>query len=242
MSIVLFTDFGAGDIYVGQVKAVLHEQAPGAAVIDLLHSAPLFNVRAAALLLAACLDQFAEKTVFLAIVDPGVGSARDPVVVRADGRWLVGPDNGLMSVCAARAKKAEYWSIAWRPQKLSSSFHGRDLFAPVAAALASGPFPQERLVPKRQLDVALGGGELAEVIYIDHYGNLFTGLKASSVAHNAELRMADWRIRYARTFAEGGDADVFWYENSLGLVEIASTRASAAARLGARLGDLVTID
>src|SRR5512140_2200999 len=98
MTIVLFTDFGTGDIYVGQVKAVLQRLAPDVALIDLLHDAPAFSVRASAHLLAALAERFAEDTVFLAVVDPGVGGARDAVVVRADERCYVGPDNGLLSV------------------------------------------------------------------------------------------------------------------------------------------------
>ena len=97
MAIVLFTDFGAGDLYVGQVKAVLQRLAPGVPVIDLLHEAPAFNVRASAHLLAAMVGWFAEGSVFLTVVDPGVGGVRKALVVKADDRWYVGPDNGLLS-------------------------------------------------------------------------------------------------------------------------------------------------
>jgi S-adenosylmethionine hydrolase len=96
--IFLFTDFGLRDIYVGQVKAVLQSRAPREAVIDLLHDAPPFNVRAGAYLLAALAAQQPKDSVTLAVVDPGVGGARAPVAVLADGRWFVGPDNGLISV------------------------------------------------------------------------------------------------------------------------------------------------
>src|SRR5512133_1983272 len=115
MAIALFTDFGA-DLYVGQVKAVLLEHAPLVPVIDLMHDAPAFDVAAGAHLLAACVPRFAPGSVFLAIVDPGVGTARAAIVMECDGRYLVGPDNGLMSVCAARSAVARCWSIAWRPE------------------------------------------------------------------------------------------------------------------------------
>src|SRR5262245_43152944 len=131
--IVLFTDFGADDIYVAQAKAVLFEQAPGTLVLDLLHNVPNFDAKAGAHLLAALQSQFPAGCVFLAVVDPGVGSMRDATLLEADGKWYVGPDNGLLSVVAARAAKARNWRIIWRSQALSSSFHGRDLFAPVAA-------------------------------------------------------------------------------------------------------------
>ena len=136
--IFLFTDFGSADLYVGQVKAVLAAQAPRAPVIDLLNDAPPFNIRAGAHLLAALAARIPRGSVTLAVVDPGVGGAREAVAVRADGRWFVGPDNGLISVAAARAGTAQVYAIGWRPRRLSASFHGRDLFAPVAAMLARG--------------------------------------------------------------------------------------------------------
>src|SRR5215510_10038563 len=101
--IFLFTDFGSADIYVGQVKAVLAERAPRVPVIDLLHDAPPFNIRAGAHLLAALSTRIPRGSVTMAVVDPGVGGRREAVAVLADGRWFVGPDNGLLSVLAARA-------------------------------------------------------------------------------------------------------------------------------------------
>ncbi|MGH9575968.1 MAG: SAM hydrolase/SAM-dependent halogenase family protein, partial [Terriglobales bacterium] len=108
--IFLFTDFGAAGIYVGQVKAVLQERSPKVPVIDLLHDAPAFNVKAGAHLLAAFAVRLPKDSVTLAVVDPGVGGPRQPVAVAADGRWFVGPDNGLISVAAARAKKCEIYT------------------------------------------------------------------------------------------------------------------------------------
>ena len=183
MAILLFTDFGSGDIYVGQVKAVLERLAPGIVVIDLLHDAPAFNVRASAHLLAALSERFAEGSVFLTVVDPGVGGARGAVVVQADDRFYVGPDNGLLSVVAARARKSDCRRVLWRPPQLSASFHGRDLFAPVAAKLAAqGGLPDGWLAHGGGLKLEFGGGDLPEIIYIDHYGNAHTGLRARGMA------------------------------------------------------------
>src|SRR5262245_2201721 len=123
--IFLFTDFGGADLYVGQVRAVLQQHAPKEAVIDLRHNAPVFNARAAAHLLAALAARLPKDSVTMAVVDPGVGGERQPLAVAADGRWFVGPDNGLLSVVAARAKKCEVSAIGWRPESLSASFHGR---------------------------------------------------------------------------------------------------------------------
>src|SRR5581483_5751303 len=128
--IVLFSDFGLSGPYIGQVKAVFAEIVPTVPVIDLFADAPAGDPRAGAYLLAAYDDVFPAGTIFFAVVDPGVGTARLPVIVLADGRWYVGPDNGLMALVARRAAPATVWEITWRPPHLSASFHGRDLFAP----------------------------------------------------------------------------------------------------------------
>lgn len=231
MAIFLFTDFGSSDIYVGQVKAALLEYAPRQSVVDLLHEVPSFNIRAAAHLLAALLPRVPSGAVVLAVVDPGVGSAREAVAVRADGRWLVGPDNGLLSVVAARAAGHEAYTIAWRPKALSSSFHGRDLFAPVAGLLARGDRRRARL-RRARLAVAFGANDLGEVIYVDHFGNIVTGLRASAFSRNHVLVTNGVRIPYARVYSEVPQGELFWYENSIGLVELAANSASAQRILG----------
>jgi S-adenosylmethionine hydrolase len=139
--IVLFTDFGVRDPYVGQMKARLAEHAPTQLVVDLLHEVPDFNPHAGAHLLAALAFGFPSGSVFLAVVDPGVGTPRDAVVVMTGGRWFVGPDNGLLSVAAARHADTRMWRIVWQPEGLSSTFHGRDLFAPIAPTSRAANFP-----------------------------------------------------------------------------------------------------
>ncbi len=240
--ILLFTDFGADDIYVAQVKAVLLGQLGSATpVLDLLHAAPSFRIEAAAHLLAALEAPFPRGSVFLAIVDPGVGSDRQAAVLEADGKWYVGPDNGLLSVTAGRASQVRTWRIGWRPAALSASFHGRDLFAPIAAAIAQGKLAADRVESTAGLQVQLDSANLAEVIYIDHYGNALTGLRAADVPRNAVVGIRGKRVRYARVFAEADSTRAFWYENSIGLVEIALRSASAAARLGLAIGDPVSV-
>jgi S-adenosylmethionine hydrolase len=240
MAIVLFTDFGAGDIYVGQVKAVLQRLAPGIAVIDLLHDAPAFNTRAGAHLLAAMVGSFAEGSVFMAVVDPGVGGARDAVVVQADERWYVGPDNGLLSVMVARAHECACRRVLWRPLQLSASFHGRDLFAPVAAALAErGCLTEGWLGPDTGLAVDFGEDDLSEIIYVDHFGNAHTGTRAGGIAREASLVIGARQLPHARVFSAVAAGGAFWYENSQGLVEIAVNCGSAAALLGLKIGDRI---
>src|SRR5262245_6392392 len=135
--IFLYTDFGSADVYVGQVRAVLARMAPAIPVIDLLNDAPRFQIEPAAHLLAALARYLPPESVTLAVVDPGVGTDRRPIAIRCDERWFVGPDNGLLSVLLARSSAPEVWQIAWRPDTLSRSFHGRDLFAPIAARIAT---------------------------------------------------------------------------------------------------------
>jgi len=136
--IVLCTDFGPTGPYLGQVKAVLARAAPAVPVIDLFADLPAFAPRLSAYLLAAYADWFEAGDVILAVVDPGVGGPRGALVVEADGRWFVGPDNGLLELVLRRAERARCFAITWRPPALSATFHGRDLFAPVAARLADG--------------------------------------------------------------------------------------------------------
>ncbi len=181
--IVLFTDFGLADPYVGQLHAVLAHAAPGVPVIDLFHAVPSYDVRAGAYLLAAYACAIAPGAVFVCVVDPGVGSARLPVMARIDGSWYVGPDNGVLAVLARRAQRVESYAIRWRPERLSDSFHGRDLFAPVAARLAGGEQPAAEPAP---LTLPDWPADLAQVIYIDHYGNAITGTRASSARCRAD--------------------------------------------------------
>ncbi|MCX7962328.1 MAG: SAM-dependent chlorinase/fluorinase [Burkholderiales bacterium] len=236
MRVVLFTDFGSADIYVGQVKAVLAAEAPGVSVLDLLNDAPDYDVEAAAHLLAALAPEFPAGSVFLAVVDPGVGTARDAIVVEADGRRFVGPDNGLLSVLWQRAREKRCHAIRWRPQRLSASFHGRDLFAPVATRLAAGALPDGWLATKPAPDVLFDPGPLWRVIYVDHYGNCATGIPAAGLERAARLAVAGREIGWARVFGEALRAEPFWYENSSGLVEIAIARESAARALGIGVG------
>ncbi|MBS0311458.1 MAG: SAM-dependent chlorinase/fluorinase, partial [Proteobacteria bacterium] len=191
--IVLFTDFGTRDPYVGQVKARLAEHAPTQQVVDLLHEAPDFNPHAGAHLLAAFATVFPPGSTFLAVVDPGVGTPRRTAVVLAGGRWFVGPDNGLLSVIAARHADARLWRIIWEPEDVSPTFHGRDLFAPIAAEIACGNFPTDKLTSIEALDVEFDAGDLARVIYIDHYGNAWTGIRG--VPQNAHVSAAGERFK-----------------------------------------------
>lgn len=239
--IVLFTDFGAADPYVGQVKAVLHRAAPRAPIVDALNDAPDFGIQPAAHLLAALAPQYPHGSVFVAVVDPGVGGPRGAIVVEADGRRFVGPDNGLLSVLWQRARRRRCRRIVWRPVSMSASFHGRDLFAPVAAALAAGRPSGRWFSPLRTPVVLLDAADLAQIIYVDHYGNATTGLRAANIPRGARLRVGNRTVSRAETFSAARPGAAFWYANSLGLAEIAANRISAARKLGLRVGSGVGV-
>jgi len=237
--ILLFTDFGGRGPYLGQMQAVLVRLAPGVPVIELLNDAPAFDGRASAYLLAAYAREFAKGDVFVCVVDPGVGGARAPIVVEADGRWYVGPDNGLLTMVARRAGAAQAWEITWRPERLSTSFHGRDLFAPVAAELARGALLPSR---PRNLPVEDWPDDLAQIVYIDGFGNAVTGLRAEVLAAENVLRAGDRRIVRARTFSDVAPGAAFWYENANGLAEIAVNCGRADQTLGLNVGSEIYIE
>jgi S-adenosylmethionine hydrolase len=239
--LVLFTDYGWQDPYVGQMKAVLHAAAPGLPVVDLLHAAADFNSHAGAHLLAALASDIPIGSVLLCVVDPGVGGPRQAVVVEADGRFFVGPDNGLLSLVAARGEQRRLWRITWRPDKLSDTFHGRDLFAPIAAAIAAGRWPVGKIAAIDQLEVEFDAADLPRILYIDHYGNAWTGIRGGLVDSGAGLLIHGHVLTWRRTFGEADRGEAFWHVNASGLIEIAANRANAAERLGLKVGDLVRL-
>ena len=240
--IVLFTDFGLEGPYIGQMEAVIHRDAPGVPVVNMTADAPTFDAEASAYLLAAYAPAFPGDAVFLCVVDPGVGGEREPIIVTAGRSCFVGPDNGLLSVIAKRATGAQARRITWRPDRLSASFHGRDLFAPVAARLARGePIAGEPM----RLESMAGWdwpAELAQVIYVDGFGNVMTGLRAESLGPQARLRLRDRTLSRARTFSDVAVGEAFWYENANGLAEIAVNQGRADETLGLRIGDPVTVE
>ena len=237
----LFTDYGLRGPYIGQVQAVLFRLAPRLKVINLLADAPRNNPRAAAYLLASLIADLPEDAILFCVVDPGVGTGKDrPVVLNLDGRRLVGPNNGLFDIAAARADKIAAFEITWRPARLSNSFHGRDLYAPVCARLANNA-----VVPQRPFDWQAARGwppDLYEVIYIDHFGNCMSGIRAGQLSADAMLRVGAARIRQAPTFAKVPPGQAFWYANANRLIEIAVNQGNAARQLRLNISDPIGID
>ncbi len=233
-------DFGVRDPYVGQVKARLAEHAPAHQVVDLLHEVPNFNPHAGAHLLDALATGFPTGSVFLAVVDPGVGTSRDAVVVMAGGRWFVGPDNGLMSVVAARHADTKIWRITWRPEFLQPTFHGRDLFALVAADIARGEFPATKVTVVDSLAVEFEPGDLSRIIYIDHFGNAWSGVREAPM--DARVSAAGQLFKHGDSFGFVAKGEGFWFINSVGLLELAINRGNAAAKFGLQVGDTVRVE
>ncbi len=243
--IVLFSDFGGAGPYTGQMEAAIHNVAPDQTIIRLFDDAPAFNPKASAYLLAAytMVPAFAEESVFLCVVDPGVGGLRDGLILRAANQWYVGPDNGLFEVVLRHAENPQAWRIDWQPETLSTTFHGRDIFAPVAARLACGATPEEAgkgepldIDSIRHVDWP---DDLAEIIYIDHYGNLITGLRAQSVGIDDKICIdgANNHIfSMANTFGDVPLGKPFWYQNANGLLELALNSANASDGLRISIG------
>jgi S-adenosylmethionine hydrolase len=236
--IVLFTDFGLEGPYIGQVQAVLQQQAPGIPVIKLFSDLPPFDIQGAACLLPAYVKEFPPATVFLCVVDPGVGGARPGVVVQADGRWYVGPNEGLFAMLARQSERHACWQLD-EPVGVSASFHGRDVFAPVAAQLARGGEVPGVSVAVSYLEQADWPDELFRVVYIDRFGNAITGVHAGALGQGVRLAVngqPGQPLKMARTFSDVPQGDAFWYANANGLVEFAVNQGRADTVLGLQAG------
>jgi len=234
--LVLFTDFGLQGPYIGQVAAVLQQHAPGVPVINLFSDLPPFDIQAAAYLLPAYTRGFPPGTVFVCVVDPGVGGARPGAVLCADGRWYVGPNEGLFAPLARRAGDIRCWQLPGPAAGASPSFHGRDVFAPVAGRLARNGRYEGEEVATSELDWPDWPDDLWRVVYIDRFGNAITGLRGSMVEADAVFNVSGHSLRHARTFSDVGEGEAFWYENSSGLVEFAVNRGRADVELGLNTG------
>jgi S-adenosyl-L-methionine hydrolase (adenosine-forming) len=242
--VTLLTDFGTADGYVGEVKGVLASLAPNVSVVDITHDVAPHDVEGARLALARYWRRFPEGTVHLVVVDPGVGGARRAVAMESEGRFLVGPDNGVLSPALLHAS-AHCVSLAI-PPSAAPTFHGRDVFAPAAANLALGAAlqslgaaltdPVVRRTPEavRRDDGAVQG----EVITVDRFGNAVTNLLA---LRGGVVRLDGLELPVRRTYADAPIGAPTALVGSSGLVEIAVRDGSAAAVLGLRRGSAVVL-
>ena len=240
--IFLFTDFRYDGPYVGQMKAVLSRLAPSVPIIDLMHDAPSCDPKRAAYLLAALAQESQLGDIWLCVVDPGVGGSRRPVVLDCGGVCFVGPDNGLFELISRRIEGASLKEITWRPEIMSATFHGRDLFAPVTAWMATGIHVETASVsPSERRNGADWPDNLPEVIYIDAYGNLVTGIGGSLLSDNQSILVGGRILQYARKCLEVPKGDVFWHRNSMGLIEISANCGRADELLDLQIGFLIEV-
>ena len=252
--ITLLTDFGTADYFVGAVKGAILSVNPKAVIVDLTHEIPPQDIAAGAFTLLAAYKTFPAGTIHVGVVDPGVGSTRRPVVVSANKQFFVGPDNGLFTYIYDREPSHKVFHVTaekyFRPDP-SSTFHGRDIFAPVAAALSNGLNPR-KLGPKIndavRLRVSLeperlnNGDVRARIIHIDRFGNCVTNITRDLVKPNATLLVNRKTIRTFRNFygEDSGDSP-FAIWGSAGFLEISVNGASAAKTLGVNTGETILL-
>ncbi|MCY3784981.1 MAG: SAM-dependent chlorinase/fluorinase [Chloroflexi bacterium] len=247
--VALISDFGTTDPYAGQMEAAVLAQAPDAQVVSITHGIPPQDIALGAVVVAASLERLSPGAILVAVVDPGVGGRRRGLIVRAASRWLVGPDNGLLMGAAAvegtwHLDRPEYWRADPHP-----TFHGRDVFAPVAGHLARYVRPDAMASP---IDDAIPAPETmaktrdgtveGRVVHVDHFGNLITNIPSAAVraiAHGM-VELGGVRIDSVQpTYGSGSDPVAV--VSSLGLLEIAIPGGSAEATLAAKRGDPVRL-
>ena len=258
--IITFTsDFGHTDWFVGVVHGVIHGLCPGARVVDLTHDIPPGHVHRAAFVLEAAADDFPSGTVHLAVVDPGVGTARRALAVKARGQCYVGPDNGVLEwgLSHPGAQTHAVTESRYLRSHVSRTFHARDVFAPVAAHLACGE-PIARLGPRITDPVRLAravprhadGWLVGRIMFVDHFGNALTNLTEQDLSDafpkvpesRLQILVADRVIRgLARAYGDSRTGTLLGIMGSSGRLEIAQVGGDAAARLGLGEGDEVGV-
>ena len=241
--ITLLTDFGTEDGYVGAMKGRIYSIEPKSKVIDISHLIPKYNVKSAAFNLNNYVDYFPEGTIHVAVIDPGVGSNRAPIIIKTDKFYLITQDNEIASFIIEKYQYSLFEiKTDWMDWEISKTFHGRDIFAPAAAKLASGTKIDEIAVPSNKKlksfitkakKINSSRYEL-KTLHIDHFGNIITNLKRTQLEKNADLNKA--HIQIGKIFLYGikekysdvkkGECLVLW--NSSGYLEIAQNSGNAA--------------
>lgn len=259
--ISLTTDFGQTDPYVGQMKGAILRTAPAAPLIDITHAVPPGDIAAASFLLADLPDHFPPGTIHLAVIDPGVGSSRRILALRAANQFFVAPDNGLLTLLFDRFPTAPCVSLSppTGGTPISQTFHGRDLMAPAAGRLAQGeelhalgapldddPVRLDNLLPPRT-PIPSGPSEIAgRIVWIDHFGNLITNIPENMLT---DVNPADWRLRLGPHvvsglrgyYAETNPGEALMLIGSTGRLEIAVRDGHAAKHWNAKIGDPVSL-
>jgi len=231
------SDFGLADGYVAQVKARILSAVQDLTIVDITHDLEAYDILSGAWLLYTTYPTFPQGTVHLAVVDPGVGTSRRALIVEKTGHLFVGPDNGIFSFLYPARSVID---ITWRPQgAIAPSFHGRDLFAPVAIGLLSGATALElgnAITDPIRLDVAS-----PQVVHIDRYGNIVTNITPGQLQDHALVLHGHVIRNLVTTFGDLSQDDLGLIVGSAGTIEIVARQAHAARRLGARVGMPVSL-
>jgi S-adenosylmethionine hydrolase len=252
--IALLTDFGTDDFFVGAMKGVILSINPRASIVDITHNVKPQDIRSAAFLLSSCRRDFPVGTIFVSVVDPGVGSSRRAIAAAAEGKVFVAPDNGLLSFILndqhRDARVFELRDERFFNHPVSRTFHGRDIFAPVAAHLSNG-VPIEEFGPAvtdfvcfetagpKALDTENRDGE---VIHIDRFGNVITNLTQSDLPSGFSIDVNGRHVdRLAEYYSNEREGELFAIFGSTGFLEISVNRGSAAELLGAVVGDRIAV-
>ncbi|MGI8467274.1 MAG: SAM hydrolase/SAM-dependent halogenase family protein [Pyrinomonadaceae bacterium] len=251
MIITLLTDFGTRDYFVGAMKGVILSVNENASIVDITHEIAPQNIRAAAFTLKNYYKNFLQGTIHVCVVDPGVGSNRRAILVETEDYCFVAPDNGLLSFVLAEQENFRAFELnntEFFHYPVSQTFHGRDIFAPVAAHLSNGVLPEELGteiddLATFEISVPRAVGETkieVEIIHIDHFGNLVTNLKAEDLPEKFYLEAGENRIeRHQRFFTEAEKSEIFSITGSAGFLEIAAFQDSAEKLLNAKTGEKV---
>jgi hypothetical protein len=254
MVIALLTDFGTLDYFVGAMKGAILSINETAQIVDITHEISPQQINSAGFTLRACYRNFPKKTIFVAVVDPGVGSNRRAILVETAGYYFIAPDNGLLGFIYNEEKNfkvCELTNEKFFAETVSRTFHGRDIFAPIAAHLSKGVSPAEfgaeikdyiRL--KTAAPVVISEREIeGEIVHVDRFGNLITNLRLFDLPEDGfTLEIGGKTINKLQTFfAEGGKGELFMILGSAGFLEIAAFRDSAANLLRAKIGQKILV-
>jgi len=239
--ISLLTDFGTADYFVGAVKGAILSVNPSAVIVDITHEIPPQDVAAGAFTLLAAYKTFPAGTIHVAVVDPGVGSTRRPIIVSANEQFFVGPDNGLFTYICDREPSHRIIHVTaerFFRRDVSTTFHGRDIFAPVAAALSNGVAVEE-FGPEIDDAVRLPSLETPlRIIHIDRFGNCVTNITRDRSP--GEIVVKGRTIReFRRFYGEGDEASLFAIWGSAGFLELSVNGGSAAKVLSVRVGEQI---
>lgn len=251
--IALLTDFGTKDYFVGALKGVITSISPNANIIDITHEIEPQNIASAAFTLRACYANFPQQTIFVAVVDPGVGSMRKAILVETEDYYFIAPDNGLLSFIFNERNDFKVFELTEKrffATKISATFHGRDVFAPIAAHLAKGIQPDEfgrqttdyvcfnEIVPRAESNEPIVG----EIIHIDRFGNLVTNLTEKKLPAEFVVQVNNTKInKLLNYFAEAEKGELFMIFGSADFLEIVAFKSSAADIIGAEAGQKVVV-